>query len=90
MDREGTLFVTCIPMFRLLLYVFLIYLAYQFIFRFIIPVYKTTQRVKKGFREMRDHMNDSANQQSSSQQTQSANDPSKEKIGEYIDFEEIK
>ncbi len=79
-------------MFRVLLYIFLIYLAYQFIFRFIIPVYKTTQQVKKGFREMHDRMNDVANgqQQSSSQQTQSPNNSSKEPVGEYIDFEEIK
>ncbi len=79
-------------MFRVLLYIFLIYLAYQFIFRFIIPVYKTTQQVKKGFREMHDRMNDVANgqQQSSSQQTQSSNNSSKEPVGEYIDFEEIK
>jgi hypothetical protein len=79
-------------MFRILLYIFLIYLAYQFIFKFIIPVYKATQQVKKGFREMHDHMNDFANkqQQPPSQQTQSSNNSAKESVGEYIEFEEIK
>ena len=79
-------------MFRILLYIFLIYLAYQFIFKFIIPVYKTTQQVKKGFREMHNRMNDFTNgqQQSSSQKEQSSNNSSKESVGEYIDFEEIK
>ena len=78
-------------MFRILLYLFLIYLAYQFIFNFIIPVYKTTQQVKKGFREMHDRMDDFANglQKSSPQQEQS-NNSAKEPAGEYIDFEEIK
>ena len=77
-------------MMRVLLYVFLIYLFYQFIFKFIIPVYKTTQQVKKGFREMHDRMNDaSTTSQQSSPRTQSTNGSSN-KIGEYIDFEEIK
>jgi len=77
-------------MFRVLLYIFLIYLAYQFIFKFIIPVYKTTQQVKKSFRKMHDNMNDFANgQQASSQKGQSSNAP-KEPVGEYIDFEDIK
>ena len=79
-------------MFRILLYIFLIYLAYQFIFNFIIPVYKATQQVKKGFREMHHRMNDFANgeQQSSSQQSRSSNNSAKESAGDYIDFEEIK
>jgi hypothetical protein len=77
-------------MFRGLLYIFLIYLAYQFIFKFIIPVYKTTQQVKKSFRKMHDNMNDFANgQQASSQKAQSSNDL-KESVGEYIDFEDVK
>jgi len=79
-------------MFRILLYIFLIYLAYQFIFNFIIPVYKATQQVKKGFREMHHRMNDFTNgeQQSSSQQSRSSNNSAKESAGDYIDFEEIK
>ena len=78
-------------MFRFLLYIFLIYLAYQFIFRFIIPVYRSTQQVKKSFREMHDRMNESANQQQEPhQQGQSSPDSPKEKVGEYIDFEDIK
>jgi len=79
-------------MFRILLYIFLVYLAYQFIFNFIIPVYRTTQQVKKGFREMHNRMNDFANgqQSSPSQQAQSSNNAAKESGGEYIEFEEIK
>jgi hypothetical protein len=84
-------------MFRILLYIFLIYLAYQFIFNFIIPVYKATQQVKKGFREMHHRMNDftngeqqSSSQQSSSQQSRSSNNSAKESAGDYIDFEEVK
>ena len=81
-------------MFRVLLYIFLIYLAYQFIFKFVIPLYRTTQQVKKGFREMSGRMNqpderDFANGQPSSTKPQ-PKDPNKKSVGEYIDFEEVK
>jgi hypothetical protein len=79
-------------MFRFLLYFFLIYLGYQFIFNFLIPIFKTTQQVKKDVRAMHDRMNEFANtpQNSSSPQTKSPDKTSKEPIGDYIDFEELK
>jgi len=78
-------------MFKGLLYFFLIYLAYRFIFNFLVPVYKTTQQVKKGFRDMHDRMNSSQQEQNfSSQQTSATETPEKKSVGEYIDFEEIK
>jgi hypothetical protein len=79
-------------MFRILLYFFLIYLGYQFIFNFLIPVFKTTQQVKKGVREMNDRLNEFAKAQrnSSSPQAKSPDESSREPIGDYIDFEEIK
>lgn len=88
-------------MLRALLYFFLIYLGYQFIFKFLIPVFRTTQQVRKGIREMSTPMNQSdgnqrmnefakAEQNSSSSQTRSADKSSKEPTGDYIDFEEVK
>jgi hypothetical protein len=88
-------------MFRALLYILLIYLGYQFIFNFLIPVYRTTQKVRKGFREMSERMDQSnghqetkafhdKNQSSSSQQTQSEGSRENDKVGEYIDFEDVK
>jgi len=74
---------------RILLYGFLIYLLYQLVFKFIIPVYKTTKQVKKGFREMHEKMNEQAKQQQNPAQASSDNPP-KNSVGEYIDFEEIK
>ena len=77
-------------MFKILLYVFLIYLAYQFIFNFLVPVFKTTQRIRHSFREMNNNK-DFGNQQKDSSSNQSASSSnSKEPVGEYIDFEEIK
>ena len=78
-------------MLRVLLYGFLFYLLCQFIFRFVIPVYKTTKQVKKGFKKMRDQMNESAGKQQPPGQSKSSSDNfAKEPVGEYIDFEEIK
>ena len=79
-------------MFRFLLYFFLIYLGYQFIFKFLIPIFKTTQQVKKDVRAMHDRMNEFSKQpeNSSSAQTNSRNKSSKAPIGDYIDFEDIK
>jgi len=79
-------------MLRALLYFFLIYLGYQFIFNFLIPIFKTTQQVKKGVREMNDRMNEFAKTQknSSSPQPKSPDKSSKEPGGDYLDFEEIK
>jgi hypothetical protein len=77
-------------MFRALLYFFLVYLAYRFVFNFLVPVYKATQQVKKGFRDMHDRMNSQQDANSSSyQQSQSPNN-SEKPAGDYIDFEEIK
>jgi len=70
----------------------LIYLVYQFIFHFIIPVYKTTQQVKRSFREMHNRMNGAAseNQSPPPQQAQSPAGGGKKSAEDYIDFEEIK
>ncbi|MGN6399156.1 MAG: hypothetical protein ACTHMD_01805 [Flavisolibacter sp.] len=75
---------------RFLFYVFLFYMLYKLVFDFIIPVYRTTKRVKKGFREMNERMQ----QQAEGFQQQHAQ-PSKPKVeqnrpGDYIDFEEVK
>ena len=77
-------------MLRILLYIFLIYLVYQFVFSFLLPLYKTAQKLRNGFHEMNDRMNSAAGQPQNAQQAPPNNDAPKEKVGEYIDFEEIK
>lgn len=85
---------------RYLLYAFLIYLAYRFIFHFVIPIYKTTKQVKKQFREMSARMNrsdeqsrmeDHINQKQANQQTATPQpENKKQQAGDYIDFEDVK
>jgi hypothetical protein len=72
---------------RFLFYAFLIYLAYKLIFDFIIPVVRTTRQVKRGFREMKDKMEQHyQHEQGPVAQPQKKNDIS----GDYIEYEEVK
>jgi hypothetical protein len=79
-------------MLKVLLYGLLAWFLYNFVFRFIIPVYKTTRQMKQKFREMQTQMQDQAKQQEGF----TAKTPSPEKATskkpqeDYIDFEEIK
>ena len=77
--------------FRILFYAFLVYLLYKLVFDFIIPVYKTTRQVKKGFKEMHDRMQEHMQQQQQPQQSaRSKSETSNTKSGDYIEFEELK
>ena len=80
-------------MFSLLFYGFLVYLLYRLIFHFIIPVYKTTRQVKKSFRNMQDQMRQHADpfgQQQAQNNHPQQKKPGTTKVGDYIDFEEVK
>lgn len=75
--------------FRIVAELFLLYLLYKFIFDFIIPVYESSKKIKKQFGEMQDKMqNDLRNYQNQHKPAQP--EPSSEKEGDYIDFEEVK
>lgn len=69
-------------------YAFLAYLIYQLVFRFIIPVVRTTRRVRRSFREMQERM-----QQQHTTPVQEHNRVHTTPKGDgedYIEFEEIK
>jgi hypothetical protein len=66
-------------------------MLYQFLFNLVIPVYKTTRKIKKGFREMHGHMQEQQKQQAGNSPQASPSKPApKAKAGDYIDFEEIR
>ena len=71
----------------------LIYLLYRFIAGFLIPVIRTTSHVRQQFNNMNKQPQECAtpNTQRSTQNAQRP-DPNSEpsKVGEYIDFEEVK
>lgn len=74
---------------RFLFFVFLFFLIYKLVFDFIIPIYKTTKRVKQGFREMHEKMQQNMNG-SQPQHAPKATSNKNEHSGDYIDFEEVK
>ena len=71
---------------RFLFYAFLLYLGYKLVFDFIIPVIRTTRQVKRGFREMKNKMEQNGYTPGNVQ----PEPPKKEVPGEYIDYEEVK
>ena len=75
---------------RFLFYVFLFYMLYRLVFDFIIPVYRTTKKVKRGFKEMNERMRqhtEGFTPQKPQVEKESAEDS---KPGDYIEFEELK
>jgi hypothetical protein len=82
-----------------LFFAFLAYLAWKLVFNLIIPIYRTTRRVRQGIREMQEQM-----RQATGEGPQPANRPNGYKVsgengqsttarpnkGDYIDFEEVK
>ena len=66
-------------------YFFLAYMLYQLVFKFILPIYRTTKQVRRGFRDMQDRMNGHTPETGAP-----ASKPAQKPVGDYIDFEEVK
>ena len=71
-------------------YFFLAYMLYQLVFRFILPLYRTTKQVRRGFRDMQNRM--SGQHTAASQQTASKAEAKENRkpVGDYIEFEEVR
>jgi len=66
------------------------YLLYRLVFELIIPVFKTTKTVRNQFKDMQDQMQKKAEAFQQKQQGSFTAQKPKSRIGEYIEFEEIK
>lgn len=66
---------------RLIIEIFVLYLLYKLVVDFIIPVYRTTKKMKEKMAEVQKNM-----------ESEKAKKPETpiNKEGEYIDFEEVK
>jgi len=71
---------------------FLFYILYRFVFGFLVPVIRATQKIKQGFRNMQQQADESTSRQhtNATDASTGANEKKKEPVGDYIDFEEIK
>ncbi|MFV0605285.1 MAG: hypothetical protein ACK5NK_05515 [Niabella sp.] len=65
-----------------------VWIMYYFVSRVVLPVYFTTKKVKEQFKNMREQQEAYMNRQQPSPEP--SKDAKKEKVGEYIEFEEIK
>lgn len=79
-------------MIRILLWVIVAYIIYQFVFKFLIPLITVSRQMK---RQIRDFQQQSGfgqeNYRPYNQQHRASEEKKKDdKVGEYIDFEEIK
>ncbi|HEX2848319.1 MAG TPA: hypothetical protein VHN59_17380 [Chitinophagaceae bacterium] len=80
-------------MWTTILYILLAWFLYNLIFKFIIPVYRASRKMKQQFRQMHETMQEQMRQQQGGQsaQAQQPGSGSRPKpAGDYIDFEEIK
>ncbi len=75
-------------MFNVILYALLAWFLYNLVFRFIIPIYKTTKQVKQKFREMQEQMNPRQDFTAESPKNESSAERVRKE--DYIDFEEVK
>ena len=78
-------------MLSFLFFAFLFYVLFKLVFDFVLPVYRTTRRVRKNFRDMQQKMQEQQNGTGGYQPSQNGNAAKdKEPLGDYIDFEEVK
>ena len=79
-----TVIISTMSFIGILLLSIFVWVAYNFITKLVLPVYFTTKRVKEQFRNMQQQ------QEAAQQQQAPPQDAPKEKVGEYIEFEEVK
>ena len=78
---------------RFILMVLGAYILYKVIFELVIPIFRVTQRVRRQFNDMQQHMQDQANTYPDNHRNETKAGPkphSNTRAGDYIDFEEVK
>jgi hypothetical protein len=82
---------------KLILWIIFGYLAFRFVFRFLLPLFVVSRRMRQQVKQFHSAMNAQQQQQEAAQNNYQAGagpapnpQAPKEKAGEYIDFEEVK
>ena len=71
---------------RYIFYALLLSLLYKLVFDFIIPIFITTKKMRDQFAKAKQQMEEQQNPQQNNIKVSTENS----KIGEYIDFEEVR
>lgn len=80
---------------RFILFALALYFIYKLVFGVVIPIFRTTQKIRRQFGDMQQHMHDQMNTEQHGYPGQHppqppSQQPQKSKTGDYIDFEEVK
>jgi type III secretory pathway component EscU len=79
-------------MFKLIGEIVVVYILYQIIFKFIVPLYKASKQMKGSFNDIQNKMKEQQNAQQ--RQYNKPEDikkkPTQTAAGDYIDYEEVK
>ncbi len=78
---------------RYIFYALVAFLLYKLIFDFIIPIFRTTKKMREQFKQASQQMEDRYNQQHGDNAPHDSKVNAQKgnaKIGEYIDFEEVR
>lgn len=81
---------------KVVIWILLGYLAFRFIFRFLLPLFVVSRKMRQQVKQFHSAMNNAQQQQAAQQNNSGAASAApqqkapKEKAGDYIDFEEIK
>ncbi|WP_447640977.1 MULTISPECIES: DUF4834 family protein [Chitinophagaceae] len=80
-------------MFKYIFLFFFFYIAYQFVFKLVMPLFRATSTMRQQVNQMNQARQQYENQVNQQQNNHASTPPQPEKIkekeGEYIDFEEI-
>ncbi len=77
-------------MLKIILWGLFIYMAYRFIFEFVVPVTKTASQLKRKMSEMQQNQAFQQHQHAASSAPEAKSAPSTPKRDDYIEFEEVK
>ena len=83
---------------RFILFALGFYILFKVVFDVIVPIFRVTQRVRRQFNDISEHMQGKADSQPAGYSprqhppapSRPAQEPNKAKSGDYIDFEEVK
>lgn len=82
---------TLVMILRFVLFALAVYFIYKLVFDLIIPIFRTTQKIRRQFGDMQQQMQDQMKAtQDGYSPPPSAQPPQKSRAGDYIDFEEVK
>lgn len=77
-------------MIRYILFALLAWFLYNLVFRFIVPVYRTSKQMRNKFQEMQQQMQEKMKEQQGYKPQPAPKTTPSQVSGDYIDFEEVK